>query len=220
MTPLLLSVTGVLFLTGVGLQIWFSDPRRPGRQAAMQLPSVLLYAVGVSLLMFTLFPDSYADGRTLGFSIGGAAAFILVFSAIAFQWLARTGGRDELAAEVHQAKKQIEQLKLRLGIVETGRKPQRLQRTVKTLATIRHDRRHRLGFITGNIANVTGVDVWVNAGSTANSSAEPRSWAPRRRSGGCSCSPAPGRSSACTRRSSAVSYRSSARGTGSACSAA
>ncbi|MDI5937897.1 MULTISPECIES: macro domain-containing protein [Micromonospora] len=173
MTPLLLGVTGVLVSIGILLQILFSDPRRAGRQAAMQLPSVLLYAVAVALLMFSIFPDSYADGRALGFSIGGAAAFVLAFITLSFQWLARAGIRDELEAEVRRAREEVEQLKLRLTIVETAQKPQRLQRTTRTLAFVRQDRRHRLGIITGNIANVTGVDVWVNAENTQMEMARP-----------------------------------------------
>lgn len=163
MKPQLLGVTGALMLIGILLQVWFSDPRRAGRQAAMQLPSVLLYAVAVSLLMFSIFPESYADGRALGFSIGGATAFVLVFTTLSFQWLARAGKRDALEAEVRCARQEVEQLKLRLTIVEAAQQPQRLQRTTRTLAFIRQDRRHRLGIITGNLANVTGVDVWVNA---------------------------------------------------------
>lgn len=173
MTPLLLGVTGVLFLCGVGLQVWFSDPRQAGRQAAMQLPSVVLYSVTVALLMFSLFPDSYADGRALGFSVGGAAAFVLVFTTLSFQWLARARKRDELEAEARRAREEAEQLRLRLTVVETAQQPQRLQRTERILAPIRQDRRHRLGIITGNIANVTGVDVWVNAENTQMEMARP-----------------------------------------------
>ncbi|MEV6802558.1 macro domain-containing protein [Micromonospora rifamycinica] len=163
MNPPLLGVTGALMLIGILLQVWFSAPQRAGRQAAMQLPSVLLYAVAVSLLMFSIFPESYADGRALGFSIGGAAAFVLISTTLSFQWLARAGKRDTLEAEVRQARQEVKRLKLRLTIVEAAQQPQRLHRTTRTVASIRQDRRHRLGIVTGNIANVTGIDVWVNA---------------------------------------------------------
>ncbi|KWV33775.1 MULTISPECIES: macro domain-containing protein [Micromonospora] len=173
MNPSLLGVTGALMLIGILLQVWFSAPQRAGRQAAMQLPSVLLYAVAVSLLMFSIFPESYADGRALGFSIGGAAAFVLISITLSFQWLTRAGKRDALEAEVRQARQEVDRLRLRLTIVEAAQQPQRLHRTTRTVAPIRQDRRHRLGIVTGNIANVTGIDVWVNAENTRMEMARP-----------------------------------------------
>lgn len=165
MDSFLLGVTAVLIGTGVMLQIWASSPGQAGRQYALQLPSVLLYSLAGALFLFSTFPDSLAEGRAWGFSLGGAAGFAAFFMVASLRWLSRTRSRDQLAASLQAVTRENEQLSQRLAArTEPGAVP--LTRTARYELPLPGDRRHRLGMITGDLANVMGVDVWVNPENT------------------------------------------------------
>ena len=167
MSPLLIGATALLILVGVGLQIWVSGSARMGRQYALQLPSALLYALAGALFLFSAFPDSTAEGRALGFSLGGAAAFAAFFLLASFTWLSKTRDRDELAAEIKRLKRQNAELRRELaGERPRAAAPRQLMAGTRHEVSVRGARGHRLGLITGNLVNVSGVDVWVNTENT------------------------------------------------------
>jgi hypothetical protein len=166
MSPLLLSVTVILVASGVALQIWSSGPARAGRQFALQLPVVLLYSLAGALFLFTAFPDSLSEGRALGFSLGGAAGFVAFFMLSSFAWLSRTRRRDELAADLKKAIRENARLRKQLLSERREVEAARPIQNTRYEIPLRGDRRHRLGMITGNLANVLGTDVWVNTENT------------------------------------------------------
>jgi O-acetyl-ADP-ribose deacetylase (regulator of RNase III) len=174
MSLLLLGVTGTLIVLGIGLQIWSSAPRRAGRQYALQLPSIFLYSLAGALFLFSLFPDSITDGRALGFSLGGAAGFVAFFMLASFGWLSQTRKRDEITAELAGARAELDQMRKELALEKaTDRLPKALQRFIRHDVPLHSDRRHRVGIATGNLANVTGIDVWVNTENTYMEMARP-----------------------------------------------
>ncbi|AEN11324.1 hypothetical protein GTW44_13255 [Streptomyces sp. SID8360] len=167
MGPLQLAITAILTVAGIALQIWSSAPSRAERQYALQLPSVLLYSLAAALFLFSIFPDSMTEGRTLGFGLSGAAGFAAFFMLISFTWLAKTRRRDELTAQLKKAQRENTSLRRQLlGERSTGEGPRPLAQSTRYDVPLRGSRRHRIGVVTGNLANVHGVDVWVNPENT------------------------------------------------------
>ncbi|BCL21084.1 macro domain-containing protein [Streptomyces tuirus] len=167
MSPFQLSTTAVLTAAGIALQIWSSAPSRAERQYALQLPSVLLYSLAAALFLFSVFPESLTEGRALGFGLSGAAGFAAFFMLISFTWLARTRGRDELTSQLKKAQRENAGLRRQLaGERSLGEGPRPLAQSTRYDVPLRGSRRHRIGVVTGNLANVIGIDVWVNSENT------------------------------------------------------
>ncbi|MFE5919748.1 macro domain-containing protein [Streptomyces sp. NPDC056468] len=152
---------------GIALQIWSSGPGRAGRQYALQLPAILLYSLAGALFLFSAFPDSLSEGKALGFSLGGSAGFVAFFMLASFGWLSKTRRRDELAAEVKRLSRENTALRRQLsGARGLERPPEPLTESTRYDVPLKNARRHRLGVITGDLANVLGTDVWVNTENT------------------------------------------------------
>lgn len=167
MSPMYLVVAAILVVSGVAIQIWSSGPARAGRQYSLQLPAVLLYSMTAALFLFSIFPDSMAEGRALGFGISGAAGFAAFFMLASFAWLKATRRRDELAAQVRKVERENASLRKQLEVKQTlEASPTPVARCLRYEFPLRGDRRRRIGVVTGNIANVLGVDVWVNPENT------------------------------------------------------
>ncbi|MEV5756518.1 hypothetical protein AB0L61_07115 [Streptomyces tendae] len=167
MSPLYLTVTAILTASGVALQIWSSAPSQIGRQYALQLPVILLYSLAAALFLFSVFPDSLTEGRALGFGLGGAAGFAAFFMLASFTWLSRTRSRDELAAQLQQASRENVALHRKLLSERSlGDAPRPLAQCTRYELPLNGDRRHRVGMVTGNLANILGTDVWVNPENT------------------------------------------------------
>ncbi|WP_314242698.1 macro domain-containing protein [Streptomyces kutzneri] len=167
MSPLLLTVTTILIGSGIFLQIWSSRPVSAGRQYALQLPAILLYSLASALFLFSTFPDSLTEGRALGFRVGGAAGFAAFFMLASFAWLSKSRPRDELAAVLKRAKEDNVRLREQLFSRQTDAgAPRTLIDSTRYETQINGDRRHRIGVVTGNLANVFGTDVWINPENT------------------------------------------------------
>ncbi|WP_225827014.1 macro domain-containing protein [Streptomyces naphthomycinicus] len=167
MSVLMLAVTCGLIATGIGLQVWATGPRGQGRRYALQLPAVLLYSLASALFLYSVFPDSVSQGRAMGFGLGGAAGFAGFFMLASYAWLSRTRPHDETAGALKAALKENARLRRRLdSALAAHDAPVPPARSARYEASIKGDRRHRLGMITGNLANVVGVDVWVNPENT------------------------------------------------------
>lgn len=167
MSLLQLAITAILTAAGITLQIWSSAPKRAERQYALQLPSVLLYSLAAALFLFSVFPDSLTEGRALGFGLSGAAGFAAFFMLISFTWLAKTRRRDELNAQLKKAQRENTSLRRKLAAERpSGEGSHPLARSTRYDIPLRGSRRHRIGVVTGNLANVVGVDVWVNPENT------------------------------------------------------
>ncbi|MFC8793023.1 macro domain-containing protein [Streptomyces cinereoruber] len=167
MSVLLLAVTSGLIAAGIGLQVWASGPRGQGRRYALQLPAVLLYSLASALFLYSIFPDSVSEGRAMGFGLGGAAGFAGFFMLASYAWLSRTRPHDETASALKAATKENARLRKRLDSALAAHDAQVTPaRSSRCEIPIKGNRRHQLGMITGNLANVSGVDVWVNPENT------------------------------------------------------
>lgn len=122
-----------------------------------------MYSLAGALFLFSVFPDSFTEGRTMGFGLGGAAGFAGFFMLSSFAWLSRTRPRDELARELRAARDENRRLRRELDTRHAlEHPPVPIARSTRYEVALRGERRHRLGMITGNLVNVQGVDVWVN----------------------------------------------------------
>ncbi|WP_157869346.1 macro domain-containing protein [Streptomyces hirsutus] len=166
MTLVLLAGAMLMLVSGILLQIWSLQPARIGAQYALQLPVVLLYALGGALLLFVSFPDSVSEGRAIGFSLGGAAGFAGFFLISAFAWLSKTRNLDALAKNVIELEKKNESLSRKVAAKNDGITREVPLRHERVLYQLHKARRHEIGFITGDLIGVTGVDVWVNSENT------------------------------------------------------
>lgn len=167
MTPLHLGVMTVFTISGITLQIWSSQPKRAGQQHALQLPAILLYSLAAALFLFSVFPDSMTEGRALGFGIGGAAGFAAFFMLASFTWLSRTRRQDELAGQVQKLLLENAALHRPVSAGRDGGGPPRvLSECTRYELPLRGSRKHRVGMVTGNLANILGTDVWVNPENT------------------------------------------------------
>lgn len=168
MTVALLIGAALMLAAGIFLQIWSLQPARVGAQYSLQLPVVFLYGLGGgALLLFISFPDSVSEGQAIGFSLGGAAGFVAFFMLCSFAWLSKTRNVDSLSKKI--ADLEIENKSLSRNLIAIERKKSH------TLPPLRHDRiscqineerKFKIGFITGDLASVIGIDVWVNSENT------------------------------------------------------
>ncbi|MEU5341862.1 macro domain-containing protein [Streptomyces sp. NPDC020766] len=157
----------VFTVSGIALQIWSSQPQRAGRQYALQLPVILLYSLAAALFLFSVFPNSMAEGQTRGFRIGGAAGFAAFFMVASFTWLSRTRPWDELAGQIKKLLRENAALRRRMSAGrDSGGSPRVLSKCTRYELPLGGDRRHRIGMVTGNLANILGTDVWVNPENT------------------------------------------------------
>lgn len=167
MSPLQLSTTAALCISGITLHIWSSAPDRAGRQYSLQLPVILLYSLAAALFLFSAFPDSMTEGRAMGFGIGGAAGFAAFFLLASFTWLSRTRRLDEVSAQLRRATQENTALRRQLSRQRPAEDtPRPVLQCTRYELPLQGNRRHRIGMITGNIANVLGTDVWVNPENT------------------------------------------------------
>ncbi|MFB7578214.1 macro domain-containing protein [Streptomyces hydrogenans] len=131
------------------------------------MPAVLLYSLASALFLYSIFPDSVSEGRAMGFGLGGAAGFAGFFMLASYAWLSRTRSHDETASALQAATKENARLRKRLDIALAAHDaPLPPARSTRYETPIKGNRRHQLGMITGNLANVLGVDVWVNPENT------------------------------------------------------
>jgi len=172
MTTLLrLVVAGMLLGMGLAVQFWSSSPRRSGQQYALQLPSILMYALAGSVLLYSTFPDSLAEGKAFGFSLGGAAAMFGLIMVASLTWLTKARAPDKRISDLDvvnkQLKKELTKARAELAIERAVEQPPRqLLRTLYCAAAVRGAGKHQIGIVTGDIKNITGIDVWVNAENT------------------------------------------------------
>jgi O-acetyl-ADP-ribose deacetylase (regulator of RNase III) len=163
-TLMLLSVA--LLVAGLALHLWSSRPARVGRRHTILVPVLLMYALGATILIFSLFPDSLAHGTILGFTVGGAAAFALLVWALAIRWTRPAEDADCHELEIARLTAEVDRLR---SVVE-GSGGAEVTAPVEQITLYEYRLRHRkdatVGVLCGNLRNVRDVDVWVNTENT------------------------------------------------------
>jgi len=162
-----LSIAGGAALVGLFLLLCFALVRRARFVYTGSFVAWCMLALAIVLALFALFPNSSVNGTFEGLKVGGAiAAFLVVVT-----WLARQGriviDKDR---QVEQYDAQIKDLQrqLRLAPKDKGKDQPPAPLTGATRYRYRTLGRPRriVGLIAGNLAEVRGVDVWVNSENT------------------------------------------------------
>lgn len=128
--------------------------------------SWLLMAVFPALIIYTLFPESLSTGTVQSIKVGGAAGLFLAVwvLGVRFGRQARRGDAQQEDLDARDAR--ISALESDLMLAQAQRGPTVLDRTVYHRYQVRSAPRSRIGLITGSLANITGIDVWVNSENT------------------------------------------------------
>lgn len=162
-----LSVAGAAAVAGLLLLLCFALVRRARFVYTGSFVAWCMLALAIVLLLFALFPDSTVSGTFEGLKVGGAIAAFLVVVA----WLARQGqiviDKDR---QVDQYEAQIKDLQRQLTLApkDKGKDQDPVPLSGATryrYRTLGRPRRN-VGLIAGNLAEVRGVDVWVNSENT------------------------------------------------------
>src|SRR4051794_15504168 len=160
-----LPVVGLgLALVVAGLALFFIAVRRRDFEFARTSNPIVwaLIAMGPALLLFSIFPDSTAEGELGTFAVGGAfAAFTATW------WFGTREGRRGIEADAHLAasRGQIEQLQRELAIGPGPEDP--LLREQEEFTYRVEDAKHRtIVIVTGDLLDVRDVDIWVSSENT------------------------------------------------------
>jgi hypothetical protein len=149
---------------GIGLYVWAVRRPRARHLNSTNLIAWLLIALFPTLVIFSFFPDSSAEGEFVGFGLTGAiAAFagILVFGSRA--------GAEAIARD-----QRVEDVEAENERLKAGEQPAQGQAPGKRLIRQQRDLRYRvqgrrgteLVIRTGELADVKDVDVWVSSENT------------------------------------------------------
>ena len=126
----------------------------------------LCAALTATLVTFSLFPSSTADGTVFGVTLGGAGAFVILVWTAALRAGNRAADRDRREAAA-----------LRRAMEATGRRDTTAAASRSAVIGRQETHWYRLrrtagpgkrwiGVITGDVRRVTGADAWVNSENT------------------------------------------------------
>ena len=134
---------------------WGTQAAAIGHRHTVLVFTWLSAAISTTLIVFSMFPSSTADGQVLGVTLGGAGAFVLLVWTGALRAADRAARRD--ARETRQA--------LDHAAAPAPLDGQRTYLYRLTRTSGDHTARH-IGVITGDIRRVRAVDAWVNPENT------------------------------------------------------
>lgn len=146
----------------------------------------LFLGAGASFLTFALFPGSTADGKVLGFRLGGAIAALFVVWMFGIKRADKLAPKELLVQTIRERDIEIERLK------KEARKAKPIPNCQKHAYTVTKGGK-KLVLITGDIKDIKGIDVWVNSENTememarfsdCSVSASIRYWGAKRDGGG------------------------------------
>ncbi|MFB9238108.1 macro domain-containing protein [Plantactinospora siamensis] len=148
----------VLCLASFG---WGSRPSAVGIRHTLFVLAWLCAALTATLVVFSAFPSTTADGTVLGVTLGGAGAFVLLLWTAAI----RAGG-----VAAHRDANEAQAVR-RAEVAAAG-----AARPAPAVLTHQHTHWFQLrdgagerpwvGVVTGDLRAVRGVDAWVNAENT------------------------------------------------------
>ena len=162
---LIVTVSFVCLGIGIALFLWAVRKPRARYVNSMNVIAWLLIGLFPTLLIFSFFPESSAEGRVVGIGLSGAIAG---FAAI-FLLGSRAGGAAiERDQNIDQLLGEIERLRAEVAQAPAGGRRQ--LRPIREQRDLRYrlagKRRRELVILTGELADVRGVDVWVSSENT------------------------------------------------------
>lgn len=134
-----------------------------GRRHALLAFGWLCTALAVTLVIFSFFPQSQAQGAVLGISVGGAAAFVVVIWLVGIRVQRQMWALDKSELLLQEREEQIIQLTRELETLRQHHAPQSLQTQRVYHYDISDRLGEKIGIVTGDLQNVDFVDIWVNS---------------------------------------------------------
>ena len=158
----------VLFLClGIGLLLWQGRSNDGTQKQTLVTSSWLCLSLAATLTLFAFFPQSDVKGSAFGFSLTGAAAFVVVvllailrvYSKVAEIDRENTSasGRTSLASGPHAVQQTV---------VEPLQVPETLTSVEVFTYAVSNARGKKICVVTGNLRRITFVDIWVNSENT------------------------------------------------------
>ncbi|NJC12950.1 O-acetyl-ADP-ribose deacetylase (regulator of RNase III) [Micromonospora profundi] len=166
MNVALLGTAGVFLALALTTLIWAVAGRAVGRRHTVLVATWLCMALGATLVIFSFFPTSSAEGTVFGWSLGGAGAFVLLIWTGALRAARQAEPRDAKDMEIRRQDEQIARLTERLTMLGADCGPRIVPGRRKIDYRLTGNSRRRFGIIVGDIRLVTDVDVWVSSENT------------------------------------------------------
>jgi O-acetyl-ADP-ribose deacetylase (regulator of RNase III) len=151
----------------IGLSLFLSGMRRTaaGQRHALNVFTGLLMGLAATLVIFSFFPTSTADGEVWGFALTGAGAFTVL---IWWAWVrfTRTAlSRDQDEAQLEERRNEVTRREQQLAIEESKQRPQVLRQTERHIYRLDRNRK-KIGLVTGDLAKIRFADIWVSSENT------------------------------------------------------
>jgi O-acetyl-ADP-ribose deacetylase (regulator of RNase III) len=151
----------------IGLWLFLSGMRRraAGERHTFNVFTGFLMGLAATLVIFSFFPTSTANGKIWGFALTGAGAFtVLIWSA----WVrfTRTAlSRDQHEAELEERLNEVTRREQQLAINESEQRPQVLRQTQRHVYRLNENGK-KIGLVTGDLAKIRFADIWVSSENT------------------------------------------------------
>jgi O-acetyl-ADP-ribose deacetylase (regulator of RNase III) len=156
---LVVTVAAAVFLILCLATLWWATrPSSVGVRHTLLVFVWLCAALTATLVTFSLFPSSTADGTMFGVTLGGAGAFVLLVWTAALRAGNRAADRDK--REAAAARKTAPAEAPRSAVI--GRQETHWYRLRRTAGP----GKRWIGIITGDVRRVTIADAWVNSENT------------------------------------------------------
>ena len=133
-----------------------------GRRHTLLTFAWLCAAVTVTLVIFSSFPESTASGTVLGFSLTGAAAFVVAILLIAVRVQRQMAALDNPELTTQMKTEEVARLTDELAKLRQRADPRPIEQSIVYLCRPAV-RGVRLGVVTGNLQLVRCADIWVNS---------------------------------------------------------
>jgi O-acetyl-ADP-ribose deacetylase (regulator of RNase III) len=159
----------VLLAVCLGILWWGARPAAAGQRHALLILAWLCAALCATLVVFSAFPASTADGSILGVTTSGAAMFVVLVWTVALRASRRAERRDKLEAQIQGRTREIKRLvREREDLRRQGRPPplEITDTIVYQLAGRGRGHGRQLAIITGDLRRVRCAEVWVNSENT------------------------------------------------------
>ncbi|MFJ5883674.1 macro domain-containing protein [Kitasatospora cineracea] len=155
----------LLLLLSISLLVWRvrEDDGTP-RQAIMTFAWLCL-ALAATFALFAFFPETHAEGTAFGISLGGAGVFVIVVLR-AVMWVHGRVAEIDRTNDARRAAAPAPVPPPRSDPEPAAMVPETLRETRIHPYPVPGARGRRLCLITGNLRDVTCVDVWVNSENT------------------------------------------------------
>jgi O-acetyl-ADP-ribose deacetylase (regulator of RNase III) len=154
------SIVGVVCIASLVLGL---QRRLVGRRHALLAFAWLCAAIAATLVIFSYFPQSSANGSVLGISVGGAAAFVVVIFLLGVRVQRQMLVLDQPELLLAEKDNEIAQLTEELETLRQHHAPRPLQGQLVHHYSLGEQLKDRIAIVTGDLRNIDFADVWVNS---------------------------------------------------------